>query len=119
MKNWLIALQTPHNEIKFITNYDDNYAYLGYYDFFYKMNPIYIKDPEKFRKTLDEIGRVVVLNVDTGDWERQPIEVTTDHSVETLIKYNENKEEENMTKRDRYKNFIEKFTKRKHAINRD
>jgi len=113
MKNWMIALQTPYDEIKFMTNYEDNYVYLGYYEFFLKMNDVYMKEPAKYRRALDEIGRVVILNMDTGDWERQPIDVNVEHTMEELIEYNDNKVENKKSRKDRYKDFIKDLVRRK------
>lgn len=115
MKNWLVALQTPYNSIKFITNIDTTYTYLPYYDFFNKMNSVYIQDAFKFRKTLDEIGRIVVLNMDTGEWKKQPINIEVNHTTEELLEYNEQfKEKENKNdKINNFKKFIKQFVRNK------
>ncbi len=113
MKNWLIALQTPYNEIKFMTNYEDNYVYLEYYDFFLKMVDVYMIEPANYRKALDEIGRIIVLDRDTGNWERQPIDAGIEHTMEELLQYNEGKEVDKKSRKDRYKDFIKDLVRRK------
>ena len=115
MKNYLIALQTPYDEIKYITNHDDNYSYLQYYDFFSKMNSVYIEKPAEFRRCLDEIGRIVVLDLDTGKWEKQPIAANVEHTMNELIEYNEQfrESEEKKDKVSMYKEFIKLFVRKK------
>jgi hypothetical protein len=120
MNNWMVALQTPWDQIKYITNYDDNYSYLNYYVFFEKIYPLLIKDRDLYRKCLDEIGRVVVLNTDTGDWEKQPIGVNVKHTMEKLIEYNHAELEEGtekITKQDRFKEFFKTVSRSKNVRN--
>lgn len=113
MINWLVALQNPYDEIKFKTNHDDNYLYLGYYEFFDKLSSYRINNPAKFRDNLDEIGRVVILDLDTGKWERQPIDPGVEHTMEELIKLNPQKDDKKKeTNRDRFKNFITKIVRK-------
>jgi hypothetical protein len=112
--NWIAFVQTPNNNVKFVTNEDNSYQVLNYYKFKDYISQYKINNLFEFNRNLDSF-ETVLLNCVTDEWSVEKPEIKV-ASFETMLKLNPNQkevEEENKKKDPllRKKNFLDMFSK--------
>jgi len=95
-ENWLVCCQTTYDCVKYHTINGDT-KYPQYYDFLNLMMFYNIKDPFKFKKTLDTF-KIIYIDLMTGEWSILNQEKAKVNDFEKLVELNQNEEEERLKK---------------------
>lgn len=111
---WILAYQTPYNNVKYITDSLQTYSVLSYKKFIELLGSLCILDLAKLVDTIDHF-QTVYIDVEHHCWELYRAEkedVTFDQLLDLNIRRREQKEKKSSL--DQAKGYIKSFLDRKY-----